>query len=198
MTDKISLRRRLLVRRAALACGEEGALRSRRAQERLLQTSFWRASHRVALYVSVKGETGTEYLLAEAIRSGRELFLPRCRARGKEGGPGVMDFIQCSRLDMLVPSAFGIPEPELSSKSRILAGEELFMPDTLIVVPALAFDSMGFRLGYGGGYYDRLLASSSCPSVGLAFDELLLDELPHETWDRPVRAVCTEERLQCF
>jgi len=198
MTDKISLRRRLRVRRAALACCEEGALRSRLAQERLLQSSFWQASRRVALYVSVKGETGTEYLLAEAIRSGRELFLPRCRARGEEGWPGVMDFIQCRSLKTLIPSAFGIPEPSLSSKSRILAGDELFMPDTLIVVPALAFDGKGFRLGYGGGYYDRLLASSSCPSVGLAFDELLLDELPHEAWDRPVQAVCTEEKLLCL
>ena len=198
MTDKISLRRRLRFSRAALACSEEEALRSRRAQERLLQSSFWQASRRVALYVSVKGEAGTEYLLAEAMRSGRELFLPRCRARGEEGWPGVMDFIQCSRLETLVPSAFGIPEPELTSECRILAGEELFMPDTLIVVPALAFDSRGFRLGYGGGYYDRLLASSSCPSVGLAFDEFLLDELPHEAWDRPVQAVCTEEKLLCF
>jgi 5-formyltetrahydrofolate cyclo-ligase len=76
--------------------------------------------------------------------------------------------------------------------------DELEEGGTLIVVPALAFDRHGFRLGYGGGYYDRLLAKARCASVGLAFHETLLRTLPREAWDRPVTAVCTEEEMLCL
>jgi 5-formyltetrahydrofolate cyclo-ligase len=108
-----------------------------------------------------------------------------------------MDFIFCAGLEELDPSGFGIPEPILCPDSRLLTAEELFLPDTLVIVPALAFDRKGFRIGYGGGYYDRLLERASCPSVGLTFHELLQLELPRDPWDRPVQAVCTEEELLC-
>ncbi|MBQ4076660.1 MAG: 5-formyltetrahydrofolate cyclo-ligase [Mailhella sp.] len=198
MDDKVSLRQHLRLQRSALSSGKGGAFRSLRIQERLLESSFWRDCRRVAAYVSIKGEAGTELILQEALRTGRDLFLPRCRAQGEEGWPGAMDFLFCSGLEGLVPSGFGIPEPLLSSDLRLLAPEELRMPDTLVIVPALAFDRKGFRLGYGGGYYDRLLAHAACPVVGLVFHELLVEEIPREPWDMPVQAVCTEEVLLCI
>lgn len=198
MTDKSTARRDLRALRLALASGEEGAARSCRMQERLLSSAFWHDCRRVAAYVSVKGEAGTERILEEALRSGRELFLPRCRTRGENGWPGAMDFIACTDLNALQMSAFGIPEPVPGPGARLLSPEELCLPDTLILVPALAFDRSGFRLGYGGGYYDRLLSAASCPCVGLSFHDLLFEDLPHDAWDRPVRAVCTEEILLCL
>ena len=197
MDDKTSLRRALRTRRSFLSAGEEGALRSIRIQERLLESGLWRGCRRVAAYVSVKGEPGTERILRETHSSGRELFLPRCRARGEEGWPGAMDFILCDGLEGLEPSGFGIPEPLLMPESRLLSPEELRRPDTLVIVPALVFDRKGGRIGYGGGYYDRLLKRASCPTVGLTFHGLLQEELPREPWDRPVQAVCTEEELLC-
>ncbi|MBQ8172910.1 MAG: 5-formyltetrahydrofolate cyclo-ligase, partial [Mailhella sp.] len=158
MTGKNALRAALREKRLALAQGAEGALRSRRLQENLLASALWQKARRVAAYVSVKGEAGTGIILAEAWRTGREVFLPRCRRKGEDGWPGGMDFILCHGPGELMPSPFGIPEPELALKARVLADDELAAPDTLIIVPALAFDRAGFRLGYGGGYYDRLLA----------------------------------------
>ena len=198
MGDKTSFRRTLRTRRSFLSAGEEGALRSFRIQENLLESGLWRECRRVAAYVSVKGEPGTERILQETLRSGRELFLPRCRVRGEEGWPGGMDFIFCAGLEGLEISGFGIPEPVLLPDSRLLTVEELCMPDTLVIVPALAFDRKGFRIGYGGGYYDRLLDQASCPAVGLTFHELLQEELPREPWDRAVQAVCTDEELLCI
>ena len=197
MSEKSSLRRTLRSRRSVLSSGEEGALRSRQAQERLLASRFWRECRRVAAYVSVKGEPGTELILQETLSSGRELFLPRCRVQGEEGWPGAMDFIFCSGLDALATCGFGIPEPQLLPQSRLLTEEELCRTDTLVIVPALAFDRRGFRIGYGGGYYDRLLERASCPTVGLTFHELIQQELPRDPWDRSVLAVCTEEELLC-
>ena len=198
MSEKSSLRSALRSRRSFLSAGEEGASRSLRAQERLLASRFWHECRRVAAYVSVKGEPGTALILQETLSSGRELFLPRCRVPGEEGWPGTMDFILCDSLEELEPSGFGIPEPILCPDSRLLTAEELFLPDTLVIVPALAFDRKGFRIGYGGGYYDRLLAQTSCPTVGLTFHELLQEELPREPWDRAVQAVCTDEELLCI
>ena len=198
MNTKSALRTELRTRRLALASGPEGELRSRLMQERLLASRFWAQCRRMAAYVSVKGEAGTERILQEALRSGRELFLPRCRAKGEQGWPGTMDLLFCPGLGGLETSAFGIPEPVLGPDSRLLSREELRLPDTLILVPALAFDRSGFRLGYGGGYYDRLLSAASCPCVGLSFHDLLFEDLPHDAWDRPVRAVCTDEILLCL
>ena len=196
--DKQALRSRLRALRRELSSGEAGEGRSLRMQERLLASRFWAQCRRVAAYVSVKGEAGTGRILQEALRSGRELFLPRCRAKGEQGWPGTMDLLFCPGLDGRATSVFGIPEPVLGPESRLLSREELRLPDTLILVPALAFDRAGFRLGYGGGYYDRLLAGASCPCVGLAFHEMLFEELPRNAWDRPVNAVCTEEMLLCL
>lgn len=195
MTSKNALRAALREKRLALAQGAEGALRSRLLQEKLLASSLWQKARRVAAYVSVKGEVGTDIILAEAWRTGREVFLPRCRRREEPGWPGGMDFILCRGPEELTPSPFGIPEPELTPGARLLADSELAAPDTLIIVPALAFDRAGFRLGYGGGYYDRLLARATCPTVGLCFHELLFDSLPRDAWDRPAHAVCSEEAL---
>ena len=198
MNDKHSLRNSLRALRLTLASGEEGAARSRRMQERLLASDLWRKCRRVAAYVSVKGEAGTGLILEEALRSGRDLFLPRCRVKGEEGWPGVMDFFACSDLGALEKSSFGIPEPVSGPEAHQLMPEALKEPDTLVIVPALAFDRSGYRLGYGGGYYDRMLASATCPCVGLAFHDLLVESLPREEWDRPVSAICTEEVLLCL
>ena len=198
MNDKHALRANLRSQRLALASGPEGEERCQRMQERLLTSYLWRKCRRVAAYVSVKGEAETGLILEEALRSGRELFLPRCRVKGEEGWPGTMDFFACVDLGALVKSSFGIPEPVPGPVAHQLMPEDLKEPDTLVIVPALAFDRYGYRVGYGGGYYDRMLASSTCPCVGLAFHDLLVESLPREEWDRPVSAVCTEEILLCL
>ena len=195
-TDKNVLRSAFRARRLALASSPEGALRARRMQERLLASPFWQDCRRVAAYVAVKGEADTSLILAEAKRSGRQLFLPRCRRKGEDGWPGTMDLLLCREDTPLELSPFGIPEP--GPDATRLTMSELDSPDTLLLVPALAFDFGGFRLGYGGGYYDRVLSRAACPGVGLTFHELLVPELPREPWDRPVRAVCTEEILLCL
>ena len=195
MRDKSELRRRLRKRRAALSSGDFGRARCLAVEMRLLESPFWQRSRRIVLYVAVKGEVDTALLLERAWKEGRELFLPRCRPED----PGLMDMIACRGPEELVPSSFGIPEPVLSGESRILSLRDLSDGDrTLVVVPGLAFDRDGFRLGYGGGYYDRMLALARCPGVGLTFHDLLLERLPRDAWDRPVKAVCTEEELLCL
>lgn len=195
-SSKHILRAELRARRRALALSPEGALRSLRLQERLLASPLWQNCRRVAAYIALEDEAGTALIMEEARRTGRALFVPRCRRKGEEGWPGGMDFLLCEAGTPLIPSPFGIPEAPPGSP--MLSAAELSAPDTLIIVPALAFDRHGFRLGYGGGFYDRMLARAACPSVGLAFHPLLLPQLPRDAWDKAVRAVCTEECLLCL
>jgi 5-formyltetrahydrofolate cyclo-ligase len=91
--------------------------------------------------------------------------------------------------ELLVIGKYNIQEPDPASP--------LLTPDLvdLILVPAVAIDRCGYRLGYGGGYYDRLRADPrwrEIPTIGIVFNFAYVDKLPIEVWDLPIDAVCTE------
>ena len=91
--------------------------------------------------------------------------------------------------DRLIPGSYGILEPSAEAPSLKLEAVDL------ILVPAVACDRQGYRLGYGGGYYDRLLASPAgrkIVAIGIVFDFAYVDQLPIESWDRRLSGVCTE------
>jgi len=94
--------------------------------------------------------------------------------------------------EALQTGAYGIFEPHANSPT--------LEPDDvdLILVPAVACDRQGYRLGYGGGFYDRLLSSAewrSKPTIGIIFDFAFLPQLPIDGWDQPLKGVCTETGL---
>lgn len=184
--DKAALRARMRARRAALAADDaRHTALSQALQRHLLNSRLWRESPVVMLYCAVRGEVQSSLLLDDAWASGKRVLLPRCRP----GGHGVMDAVLCSGPDTLIPSKLGIPEPTGEAALPYLARE------ALVVTPGLAFDREGYRLGYGGGYYDRWLHGGTRCAVGLVFTEHLLERLPRQAWDQPVNALCTEEGL---
>ncbi|MDF0551544.1 5-formyltetrahydrofolate cyclo-ligase [Kamptonema sp. UHCC 0994] len=94
--------------------------------------------------------------------------------------------------DNLQTGKFGILEPY--PDSPILEPSAV----DLILVPAVACDTQGYRLGYGGGYYDRMLSLpewASKPAIGIIFEFACLAELPIDSWDRPLHGFCTETGL---
>ena len=95
--------------------------------------------------------------------------------------------------DQPILNKFGIKEPSPSPAELI---DEIDM----IIVPGIAFDRNGYRLGYGRGYYDRYLQDKKCVfSLGLAFEIQLLDNnLPREHFDQKVNAVATEEKIMLY
>lgn len=192
--QKKALRTRLAAQRAALA-PEIARAAAQAAQARLLGLDRWREAGTVALYMAFRTEMPAEGLLKAAWAAGKRVLLPRCRPCRRDDAPGEpeMDLAAVACLDELKKGAFGILEPDPAT----CPAEEELAPD-LLVTPALAFDRQGFRLGYGGGYYDRYLARPALNNafcVGLGYALQLLDRLPREPWDRPLHCICTEEEI---
>ena len=144
----------------------------------------WRSAKSALLYMPIRNEIDLRPLLVECFNRGMTTLLPRCRP----AEPGVMD-LACvaSHDDICAIGPFGIQEP---GDHCALAPE----PPDVAIVPGAAFDRQGFRLGYGGGYFDRLLARpewAHCLAVGVCHGFQLVPELPHDPWDRPVNIVCS-------
>ena len=96
----------------------------------------------------------------------------------------------------LTPGAHGIPEPQGGTGLRIT---EAKLQNALCLVPGLAFDRDGYRLGYGKGYYDRFLARNAPAApvtLGICYEALLIDRLPHGAHDAPVQRIITENNLR--
>jgi 5-formyltetrahydrofolate cyclo-ligase len=158
---------------------------------RVLELPETRAARLVALYASIGAELDTRALIAELIRLKGAVALPRARR-----DPWRLDFHRVTEF----PTGFlrgvqGIHEPDPAHCGQRLATAEL----DLILVPGLLFDRQGYRIGYGGGYYDWLLAEPGRPrGIGLAFSAQLVppdQPLPLDPWDRPVDALATEREL---
>ncbi len=92
-------------------------------------------------------------------------------------------------LNGLAAGAMGIPEP--AGLPPVIRKEDI----DLVIVPGLAFDKAGYRLGYGGGYYDRYLSGLSLRTIGLCPEQRLLSDIPRETHDQKVQMLITETRI---
>lgn len=132
------------------------------------------------LFRGVGTEPDTLPLFEALWARGKKLLLPRCLPRWG------MEARQVEPPDRLVPGPYGIPEPPVDCPLEERDGIDL------ILVPGLAYDRAGNRLGQGGGYYDRYLADCRGITVALCRDALLLDRVPVEPHDRPVDVVLTE------
>ena len=179
MEKKAPLRRELLARRDALPGREE---RSRAIQRQVLALPEYRRARRLLLYLSQGSEVDTWPLLDCALAQGRAVYAPRCL-----DGQGNMAFYRVFSREDLAPGRFGLWEP-LQERCPLLTEWE----GALCLVPGIAFDREGFRLGYGKGYYDCFLAAQPVRTVGLCFEALAFERLPRDGFDRPVGRLVTE------
>lgn len=140
----------------------------------------------VAGYAAIRGEADPFPLMVTLANQGHPLCLPQTRG-------DALVFRAWKPGDPLVVGRMSVPEPDDKAKER--------RPD-LLIVPLLAFDKNGYRLGYGRGYYDRYLAEHRAKrtlrAVGIAFAAQEVEELPREHFDEPLDAVVTQDRVIRF
>lgn len=186
--SKKELRRELLARRSALS-SERVEQASDAIQDAITAMPAFGRAREVLLYMAVRGEVRTGRLLDALLRRGARVLLPRC----EPGASGVMHLACLTCREELRPGAHGIPEPSPEMCARV----DNFAPDVAII-PGVAFDRRGCRLGYGGGYYDRLLAGPAFERtllVAPAYAFQIVDVLPADPWDRPVHRLVTENGI---
>lgn len=191
-------RKKADVRRQALDI-RNGLERNYRAQcsERIMEQVFeaeWFERAKIVLsYASIRSEVETDGLNREVLQQGKQLYLPKTDAKINQ-----MSFFLVEDLSELHAGYQGILEP-----AETVSAEKLFEKDSgytkediLMVMPGVAFDGRGFRMGYGGGYYDRYLekygGNLTCAFV--AFDEQRQPVVPAETWDVRPAYIVTQSR----
>lgn len=179
---KAELRAEMRRKRRSLS-PEEIARKSAVISRKLLSLPEYKSADAVMLYISAFGEVSTRELAELMPADGKRVAAPVCDTETKAAAPYYME--SASRLKR---GAYGILEPERTEKARI----EDF---GLIVVPGLAFDLRGARLGFGEGYYDRLLSGTSVTRAALCYDFQLMDEIPADALDVPMDIIITERRL---
>lgn len=155
----------------------------------ILNLNQFHNSNNIALYMSMDKEIDTNKLLQKAFDLKKSVFIPRVNG-------DVMNMIKINDTKNLIKNKFGIWEPSNSA--------DVNTPDyslDLIIVPALAFDNLGNRLGHGKGYYDKYFESyeqkyNSIPLlVGIAFDEQLVDNVPVTDSDVKMDMVVVNEKI---
>ena len=150
---------------------------------RLLQLSEYAKADVILTYISVKNEVGTDAIIKQAFADGKTVGVPVCKS-------GEMSFYIIDGSTELVKTDFGILEPAAEKCRKI----EDFS-NALCIVPALIFDREGYRLGYGGGYYDKFFKKNSVKKVGLCYNLFIMDNLPRADYDVPVDLIVTQNEI---
>ncbi len=184
---KKELRAGMLRQRNSLDPGEINAksftiIKRFLATEKLMQHTCF------LVYLPIKSEVDTRPLLQELLQHDKEVYAPYCDPKQ----PGRMEFYRVLELSCLRPGFCNIPEPEPKRENMF----ENHTP-SVAVVPGVAFDEQGYRLGFGQGFYDRYFSSLPGPKpllAGFAYDFLVVKRLPSDPWDIPMHFVFTETR----
>lgn len=172
---KMNLRNRSRVFRALLS-NDEKAHMDYVIFNRLLSDGDFQSAELVLIYVSTPIEVDTYGIINYCLKSGRRVAVPRCVP-----GTRLMDFIEIMSVAELEPGSFGVMEPARNPQ-RIVDD----FTGSVCVVPGLAFDRLGYRLGYGKGYYDRFLSGYTGKTIGICYSGCVHRQLPHGRMDRTV------------
>ncbi len=151
--------------------------------QQLIALPEYQAAKLVLTYVSTPIEVATFRLITAALAAGKRVAAPRC-AEGKIA----MDFYEIRSMEELEPAAFSVLEPRLDRCERVTD-----FADSICVVPGLAFDAAGYRLGYGKGYYDRFLNGYQGCNIGICYQGCIKSCLPHGRFDVNVDILVTEQ-----
>ena len=143
-------------------------------------TSYYQNAHTIYGYLPYNQEVRTIPILEQALKDGKKVAVPKVYG-------DTMRFIYLDDLSQVAPSDMGIPEP-------VADGPVAENKTALVLMPGLAFDSKGNRMGYGGGFYDKFLEKEpEHPTVALCYGFQMVDAIPTDDYDIPVNLVLRSE-----
>lgn len=153
--------------------------------ERLFTYEPYLKAETIGLTIAMKSEVDTKKIIESAWADGKKVAVPKCNPKSKQ-----MTFYYLTGWDQLETVYFGLKEPK-PEETFICHSHEI----DLLVVPGLIFDHKGYRIGFGGGFYDRFLQKYPNETVSLAYEFQLVDSVPVESFDLPVQSIITNEQI---
>lgn len=182
---KDKMRRIMLEKRNSLSSATIN-IKSAEIQQKFTHSDEFNHSRILASYYPIGSEVRTEKIIRTALKSSRLVALPRTEGEH-------IKFYQILLNTDLVAGRFGIKEPSISNSC---------VPDNIdiLVVPGVVFDTSGYRIGYGYGYYDRFIAKKkkSIICVGLAYEFQVCEKVPRSYDDQKINVLVTEKRMLYF
>lgn len=156
--------------------------KGREIEKKLFALPEFQSARKVMFYASFRSEVETQDMIRHALAQGKQVVLPK--VKGKE-----LALFEIKDFDRdVAPGSWGIPEPSRGEPAEL-------QTVGLIVVPGAVFDEHGNRLGYGAGFYDKLLSSYAGMTVALAFEIQIVQQFSVEPHDVPVQKIVTEKRI---
>ncbi|WP_240620244.1 5-formyltetrahydrofolate cyclo-ligase [Peribacillus acanthi] len=156
-----------------------------RISEKLFLLKEWNQSKIVAITVSNFPEVETRTIIESAWEQGKIIVVPKCIPKEKK-----MDFRKIDSFDQLEQAYFSLWEPIVHTTESIQHDKI-----NLTIVPGVAFARNGYRIGFGGGYYDRYLENWKGMTVSLAFEEQIVNSVPIDRFDLPVSTIITPKEV---
>lgn len=202
LSNKLSIRRYVLSKRNALR--EDIRMeKSKKIKDKLIGLPEFEASHKILLYASFRSEVDTADLIRYCITNGKTTVLPKVDKQNNE-----LKLYEIKDTSELSSGYLGIPEPDVS-EDRLCLVEDM----DFIIVPGVAFDEDCSRLGYGKGFYDKLLIKLQTPNpvrlkgrsklrthiFALAYEEQIVERIAVDTHDIKMDKIITDERIiECY
>lgn len=183
-SSKKKLRRKMLEKRDSLSPSE----RSRKdalIRRMLFNMPEFKEAKTVFFYASFRTESETINMIRKTLKMGKRVVVPKVDKERRR-----LRLFEIKGITELSPGYVGIPEPSLSDE-RLMDINDI----DIVIIPGVVFDYSGSRIGYGGGYYDRLLSKmwKKLPFIALAYKEQLVDLIPSEVHDVKVDIIVTDE-----
>jgi 5-formyltetrahydrofolate cyclo-ligase len=181
------IRREILAKRTS----QKGAVKLAKdamIKEKLLSLPEFRDSKVILFYMSIRGEVKTDSMISEVLQTGKKVLVPVADVKNRR-----LLISEIHDLNELSPGSFGVPEPKHPHEFPIDKID-------LVIIPGIAFDRKGDRIGYGTGFYDRFLKTlkKTVPFIALAYDLQIVPEIPKDEMDVRISKIITEkEVIEC-
>lgn len=181
--EKKSLRQHFTKVRSSLSASQRETYGERIFQKTIALEAYQNIEG-LLTYVSMKDEVDTKQIIQYALNN-KKVYVPLC-VDGNQ-----LSFYKINVLSELTEGKFGVLEPNPKKQKPLLSFQK-----AICIVPGRAFDLDGYRLGYGGGYYDRFLQSFTGITIGYCYSECISDtSLPKDTYDKAVDIVITQDDI---
>lgn len=190
MGSKAEIRKRIMEVRRSLTV-DEVEVKSEAILQNVLKTPEYMEADNILLYADHHNEVMTRGIFEDALMRNKRVYFPK-----SDSLTNTMVFYRTTSAAQLEKGFMGILEPKenIQLRYRFCANE-----DTLVILPGVAFDTAGFRIGYGKGYYDKFLSSKrQLSTMALAFACQIVEELPREAHDIKMDKIVTEEIIYSF